>query len=302
MAPPPPSPPPGPPSDPGSPSGTGSPSAPASPSPPRRPVLRTLRALLATETGAAGLLLAATVVALVWANSPLSGSYADLWGTHLRLGVPGFGIDEDLRHWVDDGLMALFFYVVALEIRAELETGELQDRRAAAVPAIAAVAGMVVPALLFTLINAGGEGARGWGIVMATDIAFVLGALALLGPRVPAGVRTFLLTLAIVDDVGAIAVIALFYSSGIDLTALAAAGAILAAIVALRRIGPPWGGPAYAVAGLALWAATVESGIHPTIAGVAMGLVTAVRAPRAGHRGPHDPGLLGVAGAVPPAR
>lgn len=241
---------------------------------------RTLRAFLATETGSAGLLLVATIVALVWANSPVSGAYDDLWGAHLRIDLAGAGVDEDLRHWVNDGLMAFFFYVVGLEIRRELELGELRDRRAAAVPAIAAVAGMVFPALLFTLINAGGEGARGWGIVMATDIAFVLGALALLGDRVPPGVRVFLLTLAIVDDVGAIAVIALFYSSGIDVAALGAAAGILVAIVLLRRFGPVWRGPAYLVAGLVLWYATLKSGIHPTIAGVAMGLITAVHPPR----------------------
>jgi Na+/H+ antiporter NhaA len=258
------------------------------PPPARRPPARTpwtdrgsrsLRAFLATETGSAGLLLAATLVALVWANSPWSGAYADLWGAHLAVEVNGTGVDEDLAHWVNDGLMAFFFYVVGLEIRRELVLGELRDRRAAAVPAIAALAGMVAPALLFTLVNAGGEGAHGWGIVMATDIAFVLGALSLLGSRVPPGVRVFLLTLAIVDDVGAIAVIALFYADGIDVTALAAAGGLLVLIVLLRRFGPAWRGPAYLVAGVALWYATLKSGIHPTIAGVAMGLVTAVAPP-----------------------
>jgi Na+/H+ antiporter NhaA len=241
---------------------------------------RTLRAFLATESGSAGLLLVATIVALVWANSPASGAYDDLWGAHLSVDLAGAEIDEDLRHWVNDGLMAFFFYVVGLEIRRELALGELRDRRAAAVPAIAALAGMVFPALLFTLVNAGGEGAHGWGIVMATDIAFVLGALSLLGDRVPPGVRVFLLTLAIVDDVGAITVIALFYSSGISLGWLAAAGGILLAILVLRRYGPTWRGPTYLVAGILLWVATLESGIHPTIAGVAMGLLTAVAPPQ----------------------
>ncbi|MGX6449190.1 Na+/H+ antiporter NhaA [Patulibacter sp. S7RM1-6] len=241
---------------------------------------RSLRAFLRTETGSAGLLLAATLVALVWANSPLSGAYADLWGAHLKIEIAGQGIDHDLAHWVNDGLMAFFFYVVGLEIRRELELGELRDRRAAAVPAIAALAGMVVPALIFTAINAGGDGARGWGIVMATDIAFVLGALALLGDRVPSGVRVFLLTLAIVDDVGAIVVIALFYSASISLPWLAAAAGILVAIALARRFGPPWRGPAYFGAGVLLWIATLESGIHPTIAGVAMGLLTAVHPPQ----------------------
>ncbi|MDO9356368.1 MAG: Na+/H+ antiporter NhaA [Solirubrobacteraceae bacterium] len=241
---------------------------------------RSLRAFLKTETGSAGLLLAATLIALVWANSPAGDLYDDLWHTELAVDLGGYGVTEDLAHWVNDGLMAFFFYVVGLEIRRELVLGELRDRRAAAIPAIAALAGMVVPALLYTAINAGGPGAHGWGIVMATDIAFVLGALALLGDRVPPGVRVFLLTLAIVDDVGAIAVIATFYSDSIDLAALGAAAAVLAAIVLVRRFGPPLRGPAYFGAGLVLWYLTLKSGIHPTIAGVAMGLVTAVHPPQ----------------------
>ncbi|MGE4427277.1 MAG: Na+/H+ antiporter NhaA [Solirubrobacteraceae bacterium] len=243
-------------------------------------VSRSLRDFLRTETGSAGLLLAATIIALVWANSPAGDAYDDLWSTHLVVSVGGQAIDESLRHWVNDGLMAFFFYVVALEIRRELELGELRDRRAAAIPALAALAGMVVPALVFLAVNVGGEGARGWGIVMATDIAFVLGALALLGDRVPAGVRVFLLTLAIVDDVGAIAVIAVFYSDTVELTWLAAAAGILLLIWVLRRFGPPWRGPMYLAAGVPLWIATLESGIHPTIAGVALGLMTTVHPPQ----------------------
>lgn len=241
---------------------------------------RSLRAFLRTETGSAGLLLFATLVALIWANSPAGDVYDDLWHTSLAINLGGYGVEEDLAHWVNDGLMVFFFYIVGLEIRRELELGELRDRRAAAIPALAALAGMVVPALLYFAINAGDVGAGGWGIVMATDIAFVLGALAILGNRVPSGVRVFLLTLAIVDDVGAIAVIAAFYSESLDFVALAAAGAILVAILALRKFGPPWRGPAYFVAGLILWYATLKSGIHPTIAGVAMGLLTAVHAPQ----------------------
>lgn len=241
---------------------------------------RSVRAFLATETGGAGLLLAATLVALIWANSPWSDAYDDLWHTVLTVEVGGQGVSEDLAHWVNDGLMAFFFYIVGLEIRRELALGELREWRAAAVPAIAAVAGMVVPALIFFAINAGGEASNGWGIVMATDIAFVLGALSLLGNRVPSGVRVFLLTLAIVDDVGAIAVIAAFYSDSIDLVALGIAAGLVVAIAVLLRFGPPWRGPAYFVAGLVLWYATLKSGIHPTIAGVVMGLLTAVHAPQ----------------------
>ena len=242
-------------------------------------VARPLQQFLHTEAGSSSLLLLATIVALVWANSPLKDSYVDLWHTEATIGIGSADITEDLQHWVNDGLMVFFFYVVALEIRWELALGELRDRRAAAVPALAALGGMVVPALLYVAINAGGEGAHGWGIVMATDIAFVLGALALMGPGLPSQVRVFLLTLAIVDDIGAIVVIAIFYSEGIDLVALAAAGGILVAIGLLGRVRV-WRGPAYLVAGLALWIAMVESGVHPTIAGVLLGLLTPVHPPR----------------------
>lgn len=240
---------------------------------------RSVRAFLRTESGSAGLLLAATLVALIWANSPWSASYEDLWGTHLRIQLGGAVIDEDLAHWVNDALMAVFFYLVGLEIRRELSLGDLRDRRAAAIPAIAAIAGMAVPALLYIAVNSGGEGAHGWGIVMATDIAFVLGVVSLLGSRCPPGVRLFLLTLAIVDDIGAVAVIAAFYSDGIDLVALGGAAAVLGLVVLGRRL-TTWRGPAYLVAGTVLWLLTYASGVHPTIAAVALGLATAVHPPR----------------------
>ncbi len=250
---------------------------------------RSLLAFFRTEVGGASLLLVATIVALVWANSPWSSSYVDLWSTELKLGFGDLAIEHDLGHWVNDGLMVLFFFVVGLEVRREMVFGDLRNPRVAAVPALAALGGMVVPALLYVAINAGGEGAHGWGIVMATDIAFVLGAMALLGPRISAGTRLFLLTLAIVDDIGAIAVIAIFYSSAIDLLALGAAIAILVAVVLLVRFGDArrpngWGWPFYLVTGVALWIAMTLSGVHPTIAGVAMGLIVVVR-PRAGADG-----------------
>ena len=240
---------------------------------------RSVREFLQTESGSAGLLLAATLLALVWANSPFSGLYDDLWGLHLNVDLGGLAIDEDLRHWVNDGLMAFFFYLVGLEIRRELSLGELRDRRAAAIPVLGAFAGMAVPALLYVAVNAGGAGAGGWGIVMATDIAFVLGVVALLGDRCPPGVRLFLLTLAIVDDIGAVTVIAVFYSSGVNLAALAGAAGLLGLIVLALRL-TTWRGPAYMMAGLVLWALVLGAGIHPTIAGVALGLVTAVHPPR----------------------
>ena len=199
---------------------------------------RPLQHFLHTEAGSSALLLAATLVALVWANSPLSDAYEELWATKATIGIGSAQITEDLRHWVNDGLMVFFFYVVGLEIRRELTLGELRDRREAAVPAVAALAGMVVPAALFLAFNAGGAGARGWGIVMATDIAFVLGALALMGSACPPQVRVFLLTLAIVDDIGAIAIIALFYSEGMHLGALIAAAGMLLALGLLRRVRP----------------------------------------------------------------
>ena len=184
----------------------------------------------------------------------------------------------DLRHWVDDGLMALFFLVVGLEVTREITIGELRDPRAVRVPVLAALGGMVLPALIFVAFNAGGPGARGWGIAMATDIAFVLGALALLGPRCPDQLRLFLLTVAIVDDIGAILVIAVFYSEDMSVPALIAAAALVAALVALRWIRI-WRSPAYVVVGVALWLAVLESGVHATIAGVLIGLLVSTRAP-----------------------
>ncbi len=172
--------------------------------------------------------------------------------------------------------MVFFFYVVGLEIRRELSMGELTDKREAAIPAIAALAGMAVPALVFLAFNAGGDAARGWGIVMATDIAFVLGALALLGPRCPSSLRIFLLTLAIVDDIGAITVIAVFYSDGLDVAWAVGAGAGVLAVVVLRRVRVRYL-PVYVVLGLGTWLATFESGVHATIAGVVLGLLAPAR-------------------------
>jgi len=242
---------------------------------------RPLQDFLRTEAGSASLLLAATVVALVWANSPAGDLYRDLWDTELAVTIGDAELREDLRHWVNDGLMVFFFFVVGLEIRREFTMGELTDRAAAAVPVLAAIGGMVVPALLYVAINAGGEGARGWGIVMATDIAFVLGLLALLRPPFPAPLRVFLLTLAIVDDIGAIVVIALFYSGDIDIVALAVAVGLVPLILVVNRVRI-WRGPAYFLAGLGLWVAMYESGVHPTIAGVVLGVLTAVYPPNRG--------------------
>jgi Na+/H+ antiporter NhaA len=224
------------------------------------------------------LLVAATVLALAWANSPWGDTYERLWATEAGIRVGDAELVLDLRHWVDDALMALFFLVVGLEVTRELTVGELRDRRTVGVPVLAALGGMALPAGIYLAVNAGGPGAAGWGIAMATDIAFVLGALALLGPRCPDQLRLFLLTVAIVDDIGAILVIALFYSDDLFVPALLAAAVAVAALVALRWIRV-WRSPAYVATGLVLWLAVLQSGVHATIAGVLIGLLVATRAP-----------------------
>lgn len=239
---------------------------------PRR-VLQPLQSFLAEETAGALLLLAAAIVALVWVNSPWGDTYTRFWQQELSFRFADFEISEDLRHWVNDGLMTLFFLVVGLEIKRELTTGELRDPRAAALPAIAALGGMVVPAAIYVALNAGGEGSSGWGIPMATDIAFALGVLTLAARSAPASLKPFLLTLAIVDDIGAIIVIAVFYSDGVSWTALGVAVGLMIVIVALQRIHVR-ATAVYVLLGIGVWLAVFESGVHPTIAGVALGLLT----------------------------
>jgi NhaA family Na+:H+ antiporter len=243
-----------------------------------RSITRPLRAFLRTEAAGGVVLLCATVLALAWANSPLAAAYGSLWATELRISVGPFEVSEDLRHWVNDALMAIFFFVVGLEIKRELVTGELNEIRKAMLPALAAVGGMVVPALVYLSLNEGGEAARGWGIPMATDIAFSVGLLALLSNRVPPGLKVFLLSLAIVDDVGVIIAIALFYSGGVSSGWLLAAAALVAVILGLRRLRVLWI-PAYVLLGTALWYVTFRSGVHATLAGVVLGLITPARAP-----------------------
>jgi NhaA family Na+:H+ antiporter len=217
-------------------------------------------------------LLVATAAALVWANAG-AGSYESLWGRALDVGAGDLALRLDLRHWIDDALMAIFFFVVGLEIKRELVVGELRDRRAATLPALAALGGVVLPALIFLAITAGRPESSGWAIPAATDIAFAVGVLALLGERVSSGAKLFLLTIAIVDDVAAIVVIALFYAGALSLPWLAAALCGLGCVVGLRRLGVAGIAP-YAVLGAAIWVAVRASGVHPTIAGVALGLLT----------------------------
>ena len=246
----------------------------------RRPVrtviVAPLQQFLHTEIASGVVLLAAAVVALVWANSGAYESYETLWETPLSLRVGPFEIAEDLRHWVNDLLMALFFFVVGLEIKRELVLGDLRDPRAAALPLICALGGMVAPALLYLAFNAGGPGSSGWGVPMATDIAFAVGVLALVGTRAPSSLKVFLLTLAVADDLGAILVIALFYTRDLAgswlLVALLAAGAVLL----LQRLGYRRYGP-YLIAAIVLWLAVFESGVHATIAGVVLGFLTPSR-------------------------
>ena len=241
--------------------------------------IRPLVDFLHTEAAGGVVLVAATVAALVWANSPWDAGYTALWDTRLAVSLGHHSLDLDLRTWVSEGLMALFFLVVGLEIKRELVEGELSDPRQAALPVVAALGGMIVPAAIYLAVNAGGDGARGWGIPMATDIAMAVGVLSLLGSRVSPSLKLFLLALAIVDDIGAVLVIALAYTSDIDAASLAVAAGIVLLIAALRaadvRVHLP-----YVVAGVALWLALHESGLHATLAGVVLGLMAPTRPAR----------------------
>ncbi len=248
------------------------------PRPRARPMPDTGWALLnflRTEAGGGVILLLAAVAALVWANSPWKGTYHDLWDHEIAVGPGAWAVRESVLHWINDGLMTFFFFVVGLEIKRELVRGELQDRRAAALPVVAAVGGMVAPIVLFRLVAGPGPAARGWGIPMATDIAFAVGVLALLGSRVPRPLKVFLLTLAIVDDIGAIVVIAVFYAGRLETGWLLGTVAVLAVVVGARRLCGGRIGP-FVLLGFLAWYCTYRSGIHPTIAGVALGLLTPV--------------------------
>ena len=240
-----------------------------------------IRRFLRTETAGGGVLLAAALIALLWANSPWDGSYTRLWATEVDFRVGTVGYTNDLRHFVDEGLMTLFFFVVGLEIKRELVAGELRFWRSAALPALAAVGGMVLPAAIYVAVTFGHPGARGWGIPIATDIAFAVGVVALLGSRVPQPQKLFLLTLAIVDDIGAIVIIATFYSGGIAFLPLLLAAGLIGLMAALRRLGVLWM-PLHVLIGLGVWLATYESGVHATLAGAALGLLAPGRPLAAG--------------------
>lgn len=228
------------------------------------------------ETAGSFVLIACTVLALILANSPLAEAYERVLHTHVALNIGAWRLDHTLHHWINDGLMALFFFVVGLEIKREVLVGDLADARAAVLPVVAAVGGMVVPAALYTLITAGGEGIRGWGIPMATDIAFALGVMALLGSRVPKSLFTFLVAVAIVDDLGAVAVIAVFYTEQLALSALALAGLFLVLLIVLNLAGVRHPLP-LVVIGALVWLAMLESGVHATVAGVLVAWTVPVR-------------------------
>ncbi len=230
------------------------------------------------ENIAAGLLLGFTVLAILWANSPWAQSYTDFWNTEIGLLFGDVHAEMTVKHLVNDALMTFFFFVVGLEVKSQFAIGELTDRSRAAVPVLAALAGLIVPACIFLLLNPSGDDARAWGVVISTDTAFLIGALAIIKPEHPARLRTFLLTLAVVDDVGALLAIALFYSEQVRIWPLVISAALLAAIAAVRLL-PAGRGPAYFVLGAGLWLALFTGGVHPTLAGVAVALLIPVFTP-----------------------
>ena len=232
-----------------------------------------LRDFLRTETGSAAILLIGAVAAMIWINVSES-SYNSVWHMTLSVRIGGADISQDLRHWVNNGLMSLFFFVVGLEARREFDLGDLRDRRRLALPFVAGVGGMVVPVLIFLAINAGGGMPRGaWGTAMSTDTAFALGMLALVGSRYPNSLRAFILTVAVVDDLVALIVIAIAFTSGVHAVALAIGISVFVLILVLRYRGVHNGGP-YLVLGIVAWVAFLESGIDPIVVGLAMGLLT----------------------------
>ena len=247
------------------------------PVPPIRRLTRPLASFLRIESASGLVLLGCTVIAIALANSPAAGAYHAFWHTPVHLHVGPFVLGGELGHFVvNDVLMTIFFFVVGLEIKRELVAGELRDPRKAALPVAAALGGMLVPAGLYMAFQSNhvGEPAfRGWGVPMATDIAFVVGIMAVLGPRVPFGLKIMLLSLAIADDIGAVVVIAAFYSTGLSAAMLGLAACGFAGVLALNRAGVR-SVPVYAVVGIGIWFAVYKSGVHPTVAGVMLGLIT----------------------------
>jgi Na+:H+ antiporter, NhaA family len=241
-----------------------------------RALRRPLERFLKVEAASGIVLLAATATALMWANSSFRSSYEALWQTSLSLHVGGLVVGRTLEWFVNDALMVVFFFVVGLEIRREIHSGELSEFRRATLPVVAALGGMVVPAVLYRLV-AQREASAGWGVPMATDIAFAVGVLTLLGKRVPPALRVLLLALAVIDDLGAIVIIALFYSAGITWSGLVLVAVGLLGIVLMQRFGVRRA-IFYGVPSLLVWAGFMVAGVHPTMAGVVVGLLTPVTA------------------------
>ena len=231
-----------------------------------------LREFLRTETGGAAVLLAAAVAALVWVNVHAS-SYESVWSARLSIDLAGDGISLDLRHWVNSGLMTLFFFVVGLEARRELDLGELRERRRFALPLVAGIGGMAVAVGIYLAFNGGSSSAKGWGVVMSTDTAFALGLLALVGPRFPDRLRAFMLTVVVVDDIVAVVVIATVYTEALHVVPLLIATGFFALVMVAGRLRAPTG-PVLAIFGTAAWVAMLESGIEPVVIGLALGLLT----------------------------
>ena len=237
----------------------------------KKKILRPFQEFARREAAGGILLFGATVAALLWANSPLKESYTHVWHTIATVSIGGVGLSKSLHVWINDGLMVIFFFVVGLEIKRELIEGELRTPKRAILPIAGALGGMVVPAVIFASFNAGGEGARGWGIPMATDIAFAIGVLMVLGSRAPVGLKVFLTALAIIDDLGAVLVIAVFYTSDLNMNALIIAALLLGLLIALNKTGFSNAG-IYAFVGFWLWLAVLQSGVHATVAGVLLAM------------------------------
>ena len=237
-----------------------------------------LRRFLRTQAGSAALMLAATLLALAWANSPWSAQYTSLWETEASLSLGPWSLSMDLHHWVSDGLMALFFFVVGLEVRREFSIGELTDRRRATIPLVAAVGGLALPALLYLVLAPSGEAALGWGVVIGTDTAFMLGALTVVGPVFATQLRVFLLTLTVLDDIVAVSVIGLVYSDALRIPALVVMAGLAVLLALLSRL-QVWRAWPFVLVGLAMWLATLEAGLHASVAGMLGGLLIAGRAP-----------------------
>jgi Na+:H+ antiporter, NhaA family len=231
---------------------------------------------LRTEAGGGFALLAGAFAALIWVNLIDADSYASFWSTDIRIGIGEASITENLGHWVNDGLMTLFFFLITLEIKRELVTGDLREPKAAALPILAALGGVLVPIVVFLALAGGEIDSSGWGIPMATDAAFAIGVLAILGDRVGIGVRLFLVTIAVVDDVAAIGVIAVAYVGDVSIDWLGLAAGVLCLVVLMRALGVSRI-VAFVPVALVVWVATLESGVHATLAGVALGLLTPAR-------------------------